>query len=412
MNDTQLMTLAREYGTPLYLFEQTALRDRVALLRECLPARAELCLAIKANPFALPIIRPYVHRLEVCSPGELNICEACGTAPEEIVLSGVYKDEAMVRHALSLGDIHRYTVESLAQFELLRRLAQEAGRRLPVLLRLTCGSQFGMDADDIRALVAAARDDAWIDIRGLQQFSGTQKTSLRRVERELACADALMAELEETCGFVCREFEYGPGLPVDYFDAPDPAAERAFLEQLGDKLDATAFQGPLTLEIGRGLTACCGTYLTAVVDAKTNQKVNYAIVDGGIHHLTYYGGAMAMKQLPVRFLEETDGNGKRCEAVSPAAAIDDVEAGAESWTICGSLCTTNDILVKSLLVRDMHPGRVLAFERAGAYCMTEGVSLLLSRELPAIVLADETGTTHLARPHTRTDPLNTPAVVP
>ena len=107
MNDTQLMTLAREYGTPLYLFEQTALRDRVALLRECLPARAELCLAIKANPFALPIIRPYVHRLEVCSPGELNICEACGTAPEEIVLSGVYKDEAMVRHALSLGDIHR-----------------------------------------------------------------------------------------------------------------------------------------------------------------------------------------------------------------------------------------------------------------------------------------------------------------
>lgn len=213
MNDTQLMTLAREYGTPLYLFEQTALRDRVALLRECLPARAELCLAIKANPFALPIIRPYVHRLEVCSPGELNICEACGTAPEEIVLSGVYKDEAMVRHALSLGDIHRYTVESLAQFELLRRLAQEAGRRLPVLLRLTCGSQFGMDADDIRALVAAARDDAWIDIRGLQQFSGTQKTSLRRVERELACADALMAELEETCGFVCREFDTVPAFP-------------------------------------------------------------------------------------------------------------------------------------------------------------------------------------------------------
>ena len=69
-----------------------------------------------------------------------------------------------------------------------------------------------------------------------------------------------------------------------------------------------AFQGPLTLEIGRGLTACCGTYLTTVVDAKTNQKVNYAIVDGGIHHLTYYGGAMAMKQPPVRFLEETDGN--------------------------------------------------------------------------------------------------------
>ena len=56
----------------------------------------------------------------------------------------------------------------------------------------------------------------------------------------------------------------------------------------------------------------------------------------------------------------------------------------------------------------MHPGCVLAFDRAGAYCMTEGVSLLLSRELPAVILADEAGTTHLGRPHTRTDPLNTP----
>lgn len=407
MNDAQLMALAHEYGTPLYLFEQTALRDRVALLRECLPARAELCLAIKANPFALPIIRPYVHRLEVCSPGELNICEACGTAPEEIVLSGVYKDEAMVRHALSLGDIHRYTVESRAQFELLRCLAQEVGRRLPVLLRLTCGSQFGMDAADVRELVGAFGNDEWIDIYGLQQFSGTQKTSLRRVERELARADELMGDLTEAYGFVCREFEYGPGLPAEYFDEPDPAAERAFLESLGALLDGMAFQGPLTLEIGRGLTACCGTYLTTVVDAKTNQKVNYAIVDGGIHHLTYYGGAMAMKQPPVRLLEAAEA-----AEVVEADEGDKGDGGDEeelpTWTICGSLCTTNDILVKSLPVRDMHHGCVLAFDRAGAYCMTEGVSLLLSRELPAVILADETGTTHLARPHTRTDPLNTP----
>lgn len=410
MHDSQLMALAREYGTPLYLFEQTALRERVALLRECLPTRAELCFAIKANPFALPIIRPYVHRLEVCSPGELNICDACDVAPEEIVLSGVYKDEVMVRHALALGDIHRFTVESPAQFELLRRLAREAARRLPVLLRLTCGSQFGMDASDVRALVKEFRDDEWIDIRGLQQFSGTQKTSLRRVERELAHADALMADLEEDYGFVCREFEYGPGLPVEYFDEPDPAAERTFLEQLGSLLDAMVFQGPLTLEIGRGLVACCGTYLTTVVDAKTNQKVNYAIVDGGIHHITYYGGAMAMKQPPVRFLEEVENGGTPCAAASSAEAVADVVEGAEPWTICGSLCTTNDILVKSLPASDMHPGRVLAFDRAGAYCMTEGVSLLLSRDLPAVVLADDAGVTRLARPHTLTDPLNTPIV--
>lgn len=53
----------------------------------------------------------------------------------------------------------------------------------------------------------------------------------------------------------------------------------------------------MTLELGRSIAASCGTYLTRVVDVKRNKNQNYAIVDGGMHQMVYYGQSMAM-QLP------------------------------------------------------------------------------------------------------------------
>lgn len=391
MEDEKLIAIADKFGTPTYVFDEAALRDRVALLQEVLPARATLCFAVKANPLAIPLVSPYVHRFEVCSPGELRICQNTGVNPAEIVLSGVAKDEALLRDLIERGcAIHRYTVESPRQFHLLRALGLEYGCRLPLLLRLTCGSQFGMDEADLRAIVAEYGDDEAVDICGIQVFSGTQKTSLRRIERELGRADALIASLADDYGFAVREFEYGPGLPADYFSDGDPAAVRAHLEGLAALLDAMTFSGPLTLEIGRGIAAWCGTYLTRVVDAKENEGVAYAIVDGGIHHLTYYGGGLGMKAWPARQL-----------GAAAAAPVRD-------WCVCGSLCTTNDILMKAMPVAGLEVGTLLAFDKAGAYCMTEGVALLLSRDLPAVVFSHADGTCRLAREPLRTDPLNTP----
>ena len=197
MNDSRLIAAADEFGTPLYVFDEEPLRERVALLEDVLGPRATLCFAVKANPLAIPLITPYVHRFEVCSPGELRICQNVDVPAGEIVLSGVAKDEALIRGLLDAGaEVHRYTVESRRQFDMLLELAREYARPLPLLLRLTCGSQFGMDEADIRAIIAEHGSDPAVDIWGIQQFSGTQKTSLRRVERELAAADALMEAAE------------------------------------------------------------------------------------------------------------------------------------------------------------------------------------------------------------------------
>ena len=83
------------------------------------------------------------------------------------------------------------------------------------------------------------------------------------------------------------------------------------------------------------------------------------------------------------------------------------ERDGEVWNICGSLCTINDILVKQLPAAGLQPGDVLAFKKAGAYCVTEGIAMFLSRDLPAVVLLNETGDV-LVREHTEVCGLNTP----
>lgn len=76
--------------------------------------------------------------------------------------------------------------------------------------------------------------------------------------------------------------------------------------------------------------------------------------------------------------------------------------------MCGALCTTNDLLAKQLPLPGLALGSVLAFEKTGAYSMTEGISLFLSRDLPAVVVIGEDGAPALVRDALRTDIINTP----
>ena len=149
-------------------------------------------------------------------------------------------------------------------------------------------------------------------------------------------------------------------------------------------------QVKLTFELGRSIAASCGTYMTSVVDAKVNKKQNYAIVDGGIHQLVYYGQSMAMKHPYCHVLPEKQ------------------EGETMDWNLFGSLCTVNDILVKQMPVRNLTVGDVIVFENTGAYSTTEGIALFLSRDLPKILLRKEDGEIHMLRDSIDTDPLNTP----
>jgi len=139
----------------------------------------------------------------------------------------------------------------------------------------------------------------------------------------------IIDRLAQDYGFTCREVEFGPGFPVPYFD-DEEFDEPAFFNEFAALLDEFAFEGPISLELGRSIAASCGTFFTSVVDVKRNDGQNYAIVDGGMNHLVYYGQSLAMRQPTCALLREEGA----------------LVGEPEFFNICGSLCSINDILAK------------------------------------------------------------------
>lgn len=385
-----LQEAAEKFGTPSYLFDLDRLTRRMETLKKALGSRAELCYAMKANPFLTGALRDLADRFEVCSPGEYDICRRLDIPEEKLVISGVNKSpEDTARMMDDCPRMGRYTAESPAQLELLHQCASRRKRKVSVLLRLTSGNQFGMDEEEVRRIVAERAKYPFLDIVGIQQYSGTQKHSEKRLRRQLSRLDGLISSLREESGFETRELEYGPGLPVFYFRDDEAFDEEAFLGEFASALADMAFQGHITLELGRSIAAECGYYLTAAADCKTNKGQHYVILDGGLHQMNYYGQSMAMRVPTVYRLRERDGE-------------------ETLWNLCGSLCTVNDILVKQLPVKNLQPGDVFVFEKTGAYSVTEGMALFLSRDLPAVISWSEKDGFRLLRERQSVSSLNTP----
>lgn len=381
------------WKTPFYLFRTDVLSQQMKRIRDAVGERAEICYAMKANPFLVSALAEEVDSFEVCSPGEFHICERAGIPMEKIVMSGVYKKESDIDYAVkTYGDQGVYTAESPSQWELLRRCAERYGSRLRVLLRLSVGSQFGMDREALKGIVAHREQAGCLHIEGIQLFAGTQKKAAGKFKRELAMLSELCGELKDEYGFEAERVEYGPGLPVGYFEEEEDPGER-LLHSLAEQLREFPFRGKIVLEMGRFIAASCGSYVTEIVDVKTNQGQNYCIADGGIHHVNYYGQMMAMKKPPIIHLR-----------AEPEAAAEDQDG--ELWTVCGSLCTMNDVLVKNYPLRGLKEGDKLVFERTGAYSVTEGISLFLSRPLPQVILYSERKGFRVARGNLPTDGLN------
>lgn len=387
MTDTALQSLAAAYGTPTFVFDADALQARVRAIQEIFGADITLCYSIKANPFLVPAMSAVTQRLEVCSPGELSLCEHLRVADSRVIYSGVNKTPADIAQAMADG-VGSYTAESLLQVRYLQQAAHAAGKRLPVLLRLNAGSQFGMSKADLFYALAHRADTPDLDFIGIHYFVGTQRKKLANQQKELLMLQALYDEIEQNFDLRLPELEYGPGLPVPYFDGDDFADTLAPARALAPALQDAARWAHLTVEMGRFYTAECGFYLTTAMDCKDHDGQHYCIVDGGMNHLNYLGQIMGMKRPHLRHF-----------AAQAGEMLD--------WTLCGSLCTTNDVLVRSMPLTGLHPGDLLVFENTGAYSVTEGLGLFLSRDLPGVILW-QNGTPHPVRGLTPTYPINTP----
>ena len=382
MEDRELLSIAGEYGTPLFAFDTAEFESRFEEIRAIFGPRIKLCYAMKANPFLVSSAARVADRIEVCSPGELDICMHAHIPPEKIVYSGVNKLPEDIERAITYG-VDVVTAESLLHARYIEQVARDCGRVVDVLPRLNAGSQFGMSREDFLWLVDEQDRFPHINLVGLHYFVGTQRAKLKHQAKELGMIEALLDELRDTRALSLKRLEYGPGLAVPYFEGDDFSDTLAPARELAPMLTALSDKVEVTVEMGRFFAFSCGAYLTRAMDIKTNKGVNYCILDGGMNHLVYAGQMMGL-HVPLI------ANLTHFERDFDAQDVRD-------WCLCGSLCSVNDILARSATLTDLAMGDVLAFKNAGAYSVTEGIALFLSRTMPRIVMRAASGEWVLVR---------------
>jgi diaminopimelate decarboxylase len=361
VEQTPLAEVARQFGTPCYVYSHAALTGRYRQFEAALSARGHLiCYAVKANP-NLAILNLFAGMgagFDIVSGGELQRVLAAGAEAGKVVFSGVGKTEAEMRQALE-AEILCFNVESEAELLRLDRVAREMRRVAPISLRvnpdvdarthpyISTGlkqNKFGVAYADALALYRKAGGMANLRVVGMDCHIGSQLTEvspfIAATEKILALADQLEAE-----GIRLEHLDVGGGLGIRY-DAESPPS---IAEYVGALLAALRERREkIIIEPGRSLVGNAGVLVTRVEYLKHGEEKNFAIVDAAMNDLMRPALYDAWHEIrPVR------GSG----------------AAMRQYEVVGPVCETGDFLGhgRSLAIG---PGDLLAVMSAGAYGMS------------------------------------------
>ena len=361
-----LSELARQHGTPLFVYSKAAILAALAAYQRGLAGReALICYAMKANS-SLAILKLLADAgcgFDIVSAGELERALAAGATPSKIVFSGVGKTRAEMRRALEAG-VGCFNIESMAELDVLSDVAAACGQTAPVSIRVNPnvdakthpyistglkGNKFGIAHDEALAAYRHAASLPGLRVVGIDCHIGSQITEetpyLEAMDRVLDLVTAI-----EAAGIAIGHIDFGGGLGIDYRGETPPAADALWAELLA-RMDARGFgERQIMIEPGRSLVGNAGVCLTEVLYLKPGEQKNFCIVDA------------AMNDLPRPALYEAYHRIVPVVQATPDAAT-------STWDVVGPVCESGDWLgrERALAVR---PGDHLAVLSAGAYCMS------------------------------------------
>lgn len=361
LEEVSLEDLARQYGTPLYVYSMSALDEAYHRYEQALSGLPHLiCYAVKANS-SLAVLQHFAKLgagFDIVSAGELTRVLAAGGQANKVVFSGVGKTAEEMRLALETG-IRCFNVESESELGRLNRVAGEMGKRAPVSFRvnpdvdpkthpyISTGlkqNKFGIPIQRAPALYQQAAGLPNIEIVGVDCHIGSQLTDLTPIadalDRVLALVDALA-----TAGITLKHIDIGGGVGIRYQDEtpPDMIQYQEILQ--------SRFQGrheEIIVEPGRSLVGNAGLLLTRVEYIKTGEDKNFVIVDAAMNDL----------MRPALY-----------EAFHDIVTVNEPDAPELFCDVVGPVCETGDFigLERRLSVRE---NDLLAVLSAGAYGMS------------------------------------------
>ena len=373
-------SLARRYGTPLYVYSAEEARGRLEALRGAFRKRGPLiCYALKANSnrALCAVLARAGAGADIVSAGELVRARRAGFAPGKTVFSGVGKTAEEMEAGLKAG-LLTFNVESGEELDALARVAGRLKRRAPVSIRvnpdvnarthphITTGraeNKFGVETEEAVALYRRASRDARLRVVGIQSHIGSQITETAPYRRAAASVARTMKRLE-AMGIRLSHVDIGGGIGITYKDESPLAL--ASLAKIIEDAFAPWPDARLLLEPGRYLVADAGVLLTRVLYRKKTSKRRFAIVDA------------AMTDLPRPALYN---------AWHPVEAVRPRRGKKELMDVVGPVCESGDFLARERRLPPLERGDLLAVRKAGAYGFSMS-SQYNSRPRAAEVLVD------------------------
>ena len=342
-----VLEVAREFGTPAYVYAENDMRAKAREYLEAFQARTEhfeVIYASKAFP-ATAAYRLFAEEglsVDCASGGELHLALAGGVPPERIYMHGNTKTEAELRYAVSKG-VGTIVIDSFDEIERLQRIAPEGQK---VMLRVTPGirptthayiqtgqvdSKFGFAIEDVPRAIWAMKD-LWLV--GLHAHIGSQIFDLEVYKK--------LAEVLSRIGDFPK-LNLGGGLGIAYTQNDRPAAVEDYVEAL---LKNAPRDVTVLCEPGRSLVGNAGVTIYTVGTVKDIPGVrNYIAVDGG----------MVDNLRPMLY-------GAKYEA-----DVADRFGGNKKVTVAGMHCESGDILIENAKLDDPKVGDILVIPATGAY---------------------------------------------
>ncbi len=378
-----LESLARKFGTPLYVYSADQIIQRLHLFQSAFATRDHLvCYAVKANS-ALAILKLLASHgagFDIVSGGELQrVLAAAPEAASRVVFSGVGKTAAEIDLALN-SEILSFNVESEGELELLAQRARKLRKKARFSIRvnpdvfaethpyISTGlheHKFGVSMNSALAMYKRIASNKWLEAHGISVHIGSQIASADPFGAALERVHALVCQLHRS-GIAIHTIDAGGGLGIDYHGRSfDPEKRvQAYAKAINTALDG--FTGRLLIEPGRFLVAQAGALLTRVVNVKRNGKKTFVVTDAAMNDLIRPALYQAYHEIvPVK---PRPGKPRAVDVVGP-------------------VCETGDFFARDRALSPIQPGDLVALLDAGAYGMAQ-TSNYNTRPRPAEVLIE------------------------
>ncbi len=357
--DVPLREIARDAGTPCYVYSSATLRHHFTVFDGAFEGTPHLtCYSVKANSnlAILALFAALGGGADIVSGGELFRARRAGIPADRIVYSGVGKSREEIDYALR-ENILMFNIESVQELEQINNRAAALGVRARIALRvnpdvdpkthpyISTGlkkNKFGVDIEEAMKTYARAGEMGHIEILGIDCHIGSQLTDTAPFIEALNRLKLLVNRLKEI-GIGIRYLDLGGGLGIPYHEE-SPPHPREYAQAVASELRDMSCS--LILEPGRVIVGNAGLLLTRALYEKKTPGKQFLIVDAGMNDLirpSLYGS--------YHHIQPVEKKGRKSVVVD----------------VVGPICESSDFIARDRELPETKAGEMLAVMSAGAY---------------------------------------------